>query len=86
MLNRIEQSLHFFEILFCTLLHQREHVDSANRLVLVAKKYDHVVFASNLHIVNRDCSFATLRHFYRLFSLIGSVSVMLSTLHHYTYM
>lgn len=46
--------LHFFEILFCTLLHQREHVDSANRLVLVAKKYDHVVFASNLHIVNRD--------------------------------
>ena len=54
MLNRIEQSLHFFDILFCTLLHHREHVDSANRLVLVAKKYDHVVFASNLHIVNRD--------------------------------
>ena len=37
----------------CTV-QQCEHVDSANRLVLVAKKYDHVVFASNLHIVNRD--------------------------------
>ena len=76
-----------FQILaqYCTM-QQCEHVDSANRLVLVAKKYDHVVFASNLHIVNRDCSFATLRHFYRLFSLIGAVSVMLSTLHHYTYM
>ena len=60
-------------------MQQCEHVDSANRLVLVAKKYDHVVFASNLHIVNRDCSFAILRHFYRLFSLIGAVSVMLST-------
>ena len=63
MLNRIERSLHFFEIfLVCTLQqqHQREHVDSANRLVLVAKKYDHVVFASNLHIVNRDW---LLRHF-----------------------